>query len=319
MQRIATANAVANLFGAGKSGYGPGNPTTGASATFVSPDALNALQEEICSVIEAAGLTLDALNNAQMLAAIKWLIEQKSANYVVDTGVANAYAVSLNPAITAYADGLEITVKISATNTGPATINAGGGVVSLVNDVGGALAAGDLTAGMVIEAIYVLAENKFRITSIVQSQTLTQAMADARYALAASGNPPGTIIDYAGTTAPTGYLACPAVQTNVSRMTYAALFAAIGTTWGVGDGSTTFGLPWFPADYASVQASGNVGTETTGQVISHSHTLGAASGAYGGTNTSSLVTWQNGAGNTGSTGGSANFAAGVRVLKCIKY
>src|ERR1700737_602366 len=43
---------------------------------------------------------------------------------------------------------------------------------------------------------------------------------------------------YAGSTVPNGYLACDGQA--VSRTTYAALFAAIGTTWGVGDGSTTF-------------------------------------------------------------------------------
>jgi microcystin-dependent protein len=53
--------------------------------------------------------------------------------------------------------------------------------------------------------------------------------------------PAGTIIDWGGTGAPTGYLACDG--SNVSRTTYAALFAAIGETWGAGDGSTTFGLP----------------------------------------------------------------------------
>jgi microcystin-dependent protein len=55
------------------------------------------------------------------------------------------------------------------------------------------------------------------------------------------GVPVGTIIAYAGTSAPTGYLDCDGA--NVSRATYSALFSAIGTTWGVGDGVTTFGVP----------------------------------------------------------------------------
>lgn len=53
--------------------------------------------------------------------------------------------------------------------------------------------------------------------------------------------PPGTIIHYAGRTVPSGWLICNGA--NVSRTDYAALFAAIGTTYGAGDGSTTFGLP----------------------------------------------------------------------------
>lgn len=54
-------------------------------------------------------------------------------------------------------------------------------------------------------------------------------------------NPPGTLIAYAGQVAPPGYLLCNGQA--VSRATYAALFAAIGTTYGAGDGSTTFNLP----------------------------------------------------------------------------
>lgn len=53
--------------------------------------------------------------------------------------------------------------------------------------------------------------------------------------------PPGTIIHYAGRTVPSGWLICNGA--NVSRTDYAALFAAIGTIYGTGDGVTTFGLP----------------------------------------------------------------------------
>jgi len=63
--------------------------------------------------------------------------------------------------------------------------------------------------------------------------------------------PPGAMIDYAGGTVPSGgWLLCDA--SAVSRTTYANLFAAIGTTWGAGDGSTTFNLP----DYRGRNAIG---------------------------------------------------------------
>jgi microcystin-dependent protein len=51
----------------------------------------------------------------------------------------------------------------------------------------------------------------------------------------------GTVVAYAGSTEPSGWLFC--FGQAVSRSTYAALFAALGTTYGAGDGSTTFGLP----------------------------------------------------------------------------
>ena len=51
----------------------------------------------------------------------------------------------------------------------------------------------------------------------------------------------GAVVAYAGGSAPTGWLFC--FGQNVGRTTYAQLFGVIGTTYGVGDGSTTFGLP----------------------------------------------------------------------------
>lgn len=53
--------------------------------------------------------------------------------------------------------------------------------------------------------------------------------------------PTGAVQAYAGGTPPSGWLACDG--SPVSRTTYADLFAAIGTTWGAGDGSTTFNVP----------------------------------------------------------------------------
>lgn len=160
------------------------------------------------------------------------------------------------------------------------------------------------------------------VTGLLNQLSFTNLLAYLTAVFANLFVKPGTIIDFGGTAAPTGYLACPNASGGaqiVSRTTYADLFAAIGTTWGVGDGSTTFGIPWFPADYAAVQANANVGTDTVGQILAHTHTVpsggplflsGAASGGqtlYGNPQV------------TGSTGGAANLPAGVRVLKCVKY
>lgn len=53
--------------------------------------------------------------------------------------------------------------------------------------------------------------------------------------------PSGMLAPFAGTTAPSGWFLC--YGQAVSRTTYAALFTAIGTVYGIGDGSTTFNLP----------------------------------------------------------------------------
>lgn len=61
------------------------------------------------------------------------------------------------------------------------------------------------------------------------------------------GVPPGITAIYAnGSPIVNGWLYCNGAA--VSRVTYRSLFLAIGTTWGVGDGSTTFNLPNFVAD-----------------------------------------------------------------------
>ena len=56
-----------------------------------------------------------------------------------------------------------------------------------------------------------------------------------------SGVPVGTLVDFAGSTAPTFWYFC--YGQAISRTTYATLFAALGTTYGAGDGVTTFNLP----------------------------------------------------------------------------
>lgn len=77
------------------------------------------------------------------------------------------------------------------------------------------------------------------------------------------GNPAGTIIDFAGTTAPQGYLNCDG--SAVSRTTYANLFAAIGITWGNGDGVSTFNLP--NLNRRATVGSGGTGTSTLGNAV----------------------------------------------------
>lgn len=68
----------------------------------------------------------------------------------------------------------------------------------------------------------------------------------------------GMICAFAMGSAPNGWLACDG--SAISRTTYANLFTAIGTTWGVGDGSTTFNLPDLRG--AFLRGSGSHGTET---------------------------------------------------------
>lgn len=153
-----------------------GEPSTNTPATLPGDWWFHQIGEELRAIITAAGLVPSLASTNQVIEAIERLIDAHSGNYALDTGVANAYVVALSPAITAYQEGLTIRVKAVNANTGAATLNAGGGVVSLANDVGGALADGDIQAGSIFTATFITSANKFYITSLVQSQ------GDGRYA-----------------------------------------------------------------------------------------------------------------------------------------
>ena len=74
-----------------------------------------------------------------------------------------------------------------------------------------------------------------------------------------SAIPSGVAFPYAGKTVPSGFMACNGG--TISRTTYAKLFAAIGTAWGAGDGSTTFKLPdWRNRTVMGANTASEVGT-----------------------------------------------------------
>jgi len=82
---------------------------------------------------------------------------------------------------------------------------------------------------------------------------------------------PGQVILFAGARAPGGTLLCNGAA--VARTTYAALFAAIGTLYGPGDGKTTFNLPslFEGATVVHTRQSESVGTATGGALLRHNH------------------------------------------------
>lgn len=119
------------------------------------------------------------------------------------------------------------------------------------------------------------------------------------------------------------WMIMPQVATTLSRAAYPVFHTVMqqaGYPYGNGDGSTTFGIPFMAADYTPVQANANAGTQTVGQVIAHTHPLTASLGNYGPRGGAGGEYWGApvSAGNTGSTGGAANYAAGLRVLFIMK-
>lgn len=102
--------------------------------------------------------------------------------------------------------------------------------------------------------------------------------------ISSSLNPAGVISPYGGSTAPTGWLECDG--SAVSRSTYSALFTAIGTTWGAGNGSTTFNLPDFRGEFVrgwdhsrGVDTGRAIGSSQTDLVKDHTHPASASTQA----------------------------------------
>ena len=115
--------------------------------------------------------------------------------------------------------------------------------------------------------------------------------------------PAGTMVHFAGKTVPKGWLLCNGAA--VSRTTYARLYSAIGTTWGTGDGSTTFNLPNTNGRFLEgTTTTSNVGTalsaglpNITGWYHVYWSTVNNPNGCFYGTD----PTW-----NGGSSGGDSS-------------
>ncbi len=111
--------------------------------------------------------------------------------------------------------------------------------------------------------------------------------------------PSGVMLPFGGTTAPTGWLLCDGSPIN--RTTYAALFSAIGTTHGTGDGVNTFNLPDMRGVFP--RGAGTNATPNYGGVTGHTP-AGGSVGNKGGQKTA-----KNGLTNaTSSVTGTTNLA-----------
>lgn len=122
-----------------------------------------------------------------------------------------------------------------------------------------------------------LAMGGFRATGLGAAVASTDA---ARLSDVQGYLPSGAIIMHAAATPPTGWLECNG--NAVSRVTYAALFVAIATTWGAGDGSTTFNVPdfrgYFPRGYdngAGIDPARVFGSLQADGFKTHTHTQNA--------------------------------------------
>lgn len=133
--------------------------------------------------------------------------------------------------------------------------------------------------------------------------------------------PSGAVMHFAMSSSPSGWLT--ADGSLVSRTTYASLFASIGTTYGVGDGSTTFALPDLRGEFLrgwdngrGVDTGRAIGTAQADAFKSHTHDIGFYSSPYSGSGGGGLAF--SGSQQSGATGGTETRPRNIALLACIK-
>jgi hypothetical protein len=120
---------------------------TGTPGSLIPAQWGNATTDEILAVIIASGLVPDENDNAQLAVAINKIAQKGQGFYALDTGVANVYAASFTPAITALVDGMVLKVKAKTANSGACTFNPNGlGAKAIVGGGHGALQGGEIIA-----------------------------------------------------------------------------------------------------------------------------------------------------------------------------
>ncbi|MGE5476166.1 MAG: phage tail protein [Bacteroidales bacterium] len=138
------------------------------------------------------------------------------------------------------------------------------------------------------------------------------------------GIAPGTTALFAMATPPVGWLKCNGAA--VSRVAYAALFTAIGTTYGAGDGSTTFNLPddrglfhrcW--DDGAGVDAGRALGSYQADAYKAHTHVYNLPTAANVGTSGNQINAGGLQTVNTTSVGDTETRGKNRAYLSCIKF
>lgn len=156
---------------------------------------------------------------------------------------------------------------------------------------------------------------------------------------------PGEVKWFAMVTPPSGFLKANGLA--ISRTTYASLFAAIGTLYGVGDGSTTFNLPDLRGEFIrgfddgrGIDTGRTLGSFQASSYASHTHTATVSDPGHSHSYTSRTTTASNaaagagGAANAGNTtgvsvtgitvtnaasGGTDTLPRNIALLACIAY
>ena len=152
------------------------------------------------------------------------------ATIIALDSVVGADTITASGGITVYTSNQQFVFVAALENTGAVTLNVDSiGAKDIVRNLSNPIVAGDFAAGASIIVIYNEGNDNF--------EWVNQLVLDPIPPVTAVG----AVTDFAGTTAPNLWILL--FGQDISRTTFSELFAEIGTTYGVGDGSTTFGLP----------------------------------------------------------------------------
>ena len=271
----------------------------------------------INNLIQSTGQTLSTadLNQSGKAAA-----QYGSGNFFTDSGAANAYILSpigsmQSPA--AYFDGMEIRFRAANASNAASTVNVNslGNKAIKLND-GTTDISNQINTTEDVILRFDLANDCFILPQLATSVLV----------------PIGSIITYAVNTPPTGFLECNGAAIN--RTTYANLFAAIGTTFGIGDGVTTFNIPDLRGEFLRGWDNGRgidparvFGSAQAFEIESHTHNINNYSGT-GTPGQDSISDQVTGAASGGpsvgftialATGGSETRPRNIALTYCIKY
>lgn len=224
----------------------------------------------------ATGMAPSAVSpssRAMMSAVAKYRDDR--AGRLTTGGTSTAYTLTSNSSYASTpADGTRLSVTFHTTNGASPTLALDSGSAFQVQANPSAfLPAGTLVGGSPYDIVFNSSITAWLVTGVVGAPTTI---------------PIGGMIDYAGTTAPNSNFALAYGQC-ISRTTYATLFALVSTTYGVCDGTTTFGLP--DAQGRAVFGKSNMSGSDTGRItVAGGNFDGTVLGGSGGLQNHTLTT-----------------------------
>jgi microcystin-dependent protein len=196
--------------------------------------------------------------------------------YVVSNNTTGGYAITIGTSggsVISIPNGTTAQVYTDGTNTYSAQTGSSGNftVNGNLTVTGNETEVGTLTAS----TLSVTNNATFAVSPTAPTPTTgdnTTKVATTAFVQNSIANvPSGSLLMWPTTSAPSGYLLCDG--TAVSRSTYATLFSLIGSTFGSGDGSTTFNLPNYTGRMPYGTTIGATGGSADAIVVSHTHTI----------------------------------------------